>query len=451
VTGQTGARLRVLRAEPGFVPFVAGQWISAFGDAVVPVALALAVLEVSGSPLMFGLVLASSLLARVASLLVGGVYADQAPRWRIMAIADTVRTAVQLLAGVLLVTDRATTLLLLVLGVLYGLATGMFAPASSGLLPELVRSELLQQANAVLGVGRNTARIVGPLAAALIVATAGTGWAFLLDAATFAVDGLLLLMIGKRLGVARRQPVPLWPAFVDGLRELRGRRWYVANLGVHSLWNVAMAGFYVLGPAVVLTVSGPASWGVVMAAFAAGSVAGGLLAVAVTPRRPPVVVNVLVAVAALPLISLGLSSPVAVIAVTAVIAAAASTFVNDVWTALAQSHLPRASLSRLMSFDWLVSQALSPVGYLLVGIGAERYGYGATLMTAALVVAVPATSLAALSASGRLVPPAAAPDAPAEPTTLAAPAGSATPATAAPAVPTAPPAPASGPASKAAP
>jgi hypothetical protein len=250
------ADLKALRAAPGFAPFAAGQLVSALGDAVVPVALALAVLQLSHSPLMLGVVLATSLLARVVSLLIGGVYADQTSRWLIMAVADGVRLLVQGLAGVLLVTHHANVGTLLVLGILYGAAAGMFAPASSGLLPELVTRDHLQQANAVLGLGRNVARILGPLTAALIVAVASPGWAFLIDATSFAVDGVILLAIGRRLGVARRQPTPLGPALRDGLVELRGRPWYLANLGVHSLWNVAMAGFYVLGPAVVLATSG---------------------------------------------------------------------------------------------------------------------------------------------------------------------------------------------------
>jgi MFS family permease len=292
-----------------------------------------------------------------------------------------------------------------VLGVLYGIASGVFAPASSGLLPELVRKDLLQQANAVLGVGRNACRIVGPLVAGLIVLSYGAGWAFLIDAVTFGVDGLLLLSIGRRLGVAKRQVVALWPAFMEGLRELRGRGWYVANLGVHSLWNMAMAGFYVLGPVVVVALADARSWGIVSAVFAAGSLIGGLVAVSVVPKRPLLVCNLLIAVAALPLLALGARWPIVLIAVAAAIAAASSAFVNEVWTGLAQRSLPRASLSRLMSFDWLVSQALSPLGYVLVGVGGDRLQTGPTLLIAAALTVVPALALAAVTATGKLVPP----------------------------------------------
>jgi MFS family permease len=378
--------------------------VSALGDAVVPVALALAVLQLSHSPLMLGVVLATSLLARVVSLLIGGVYADQTSRWLIMAVADGVRLLVQGLAGVLLVTHHANVGTLLVLGILYGAAAGMFAPASSGLLPELVTRDHLQQANAVLGLGRNVARILGPLTAALIVAVASPGWAFLIDATSFAVDGVILLAIGRRLGVARRQPTPLGPALRDGLVELRGRPWYLANLGVHSLWNVAMAGFYVLGPAVVLATSGAGEWGLVSATFAVGGIAGGLVALSVTPRRALVIVNLLIAAAGLPLLALAFQQAAVVVAVAAGLAAAGSTFANEVWTAVAQRALPREVLSRLMSFDWLVSQALSPIGYLLVGVGAESWGSQPTLVVAALLAGVPGLGLAVVSATGRLEP-----------------------------------------------
>src|SRR5436853_6880441 len=72
-----------------------GQGISAIGDALVPVALAFATLTVAHSASALGLVLATSTVARVISLPIGGVSADRLPRQRAMLAPDTIRRLVQ--------------------------------------------------------------------------------------------------------------------------------------------------------------------------------------------------------------------------------------------------------------------------------------------------------------------------------------------------------------------
>ncbi len=72
---------------------LAGQSISIFGDRIVSVALAFAVIELGGSASEVGLVLAAAGIALVSSVLIGGVVADRLPRRRVMITADVVRVA----------------------------------------------------------------------------------------------------------------------------------------------------------------------------------------------------------------------------------------------------------------------------------------------------------------------------------------------------------------------
>ena len=69
-----------------------GQATSALGSSLVPIALAFAVLELTGSASALGFVLASALVSRVAFLLLGGVVADRRPRQTVMLAADLLRT-----------------------------------------------------------------------------------------------------------------------------------------------------------------------------------------------------------------------------------------------------------------------------------------------------------------------------------------------------------------------
>src|SRR5688572_19495013 len=80
----------------------AGQTTSALGNAVVPVALAFAVLDLTGSASDLGFVLAAHTLPLVAFLLVGGVWADRLPRQLVMVGSDLVRGAAHATIAVLL-------------------------------------------------------------------------------------------------------------------------------------------------------------------------------------------------------------------------------------------------------------------------------------------------------------------------------------------------------------
>src|SRR5687767_6635415 len=126
-----------------------GQTASNAGDAIVYVALVFAVLDV-GSKADLGLVLASFWLSRTLFILVGGVWADRLPRRLLMLACDAVRAAVEAFTCVMVLTGSMEIWMFVATGALFGTAAAFFGPASTGLIPQLVSGERLQQANALL-------------------------------------------------------------------------------------------------------------------------------------------------------------------------------------------------------------------------------------------------------------------------------------------------------------
>src|SRR5262245_18483610 len=159
---------------------------------MVAVALAFTVLEVGGSPSEVGLVLAARTLSLAACVLVGGVVADRISRRAVMVGADLVRLGSQRATAALLIGGAADVWSIALLAAVGGAATGFFSPASTGLLPAIVSADELQEANALRATAMSTGEILGPLLAGVQVAAAGAGWAFAVDAATFAASALLL-------------------------------------------------------------------------------------------------------------------------------------------------------------------------------------------------------------------------------------------------------------------
>ena len=181
------------------------QTISTTGDRIVLVALALLVTERTGSTTDLGIVVAAQTAALVTFLLIGGVWADRLPRHRIMVSTDLIRGALHALLAILIFADALSIWQLVVIEVCFGAAEAFFRPAYSGLVPQTVPEELIQEANAANGFTQTVAEFAGPAIATVLVLTLGTGAAFAIDAGTFLLSaGLLALVRPRERGERRR-------------------------------------------------------------------------------------------------------------------------------------------------------------------------------------------------------------------------------------------------------
>ncbi|HET9675475.1 MAG TPA: MFS transporter, partial [Gaiellaceae bacterium] len=169
------APTRPLR-ERAFVLLFAGRTISMLGSTIAPVALAFAVVDLTGSPSDLGLVLGASFVPQILRLVVGGVWADRVPRHLVMVFADLVGAAAQATLAVLLLTGTAQVWHVVCVAAVRGVAAAFFVPASHGVVPQTVSPSKLQQANAILGFSRNGTALAGAAGGGLLVAALGGCW-----------------------------------------------------------------------------------------------------------------------------------------------------------------------------------------------------------------------------------------------------------------------------------
>ena len=302
-----------------------GQATSAFGSSLVPVALAFAVIDLTGSKTSLGAVLSVGLVSRVVLLLVGGVVADRMPRQRVMLAADALRATTQGLVAVLLLSGHARVWHLLVLFALFGAGDAFFSPASTGLVPQTVSGERLQQANALMSLSRSVSWAAGPAIAGTIVAVAGPGLAFAIDSATFLVSSASLALL--RLS---------WPL------------------------DVPRASFGTCG--------------------GVGSLLGDAIALRVRPGRPLFAGFLAVSLWALEPALLARPFGMAAIAVAAAAGFGAISFSNTLWFTALQERIQPQAISRVSSYDWLGSLVCQPAGYAVAGPAAALFGTPATLL-----------------------------------------------------------------------
>ncbi|MGR6319584.1 MFS transporter [Micromonospora soli] len=399
--------------HPAFRLLFLGRTVSAVGDAVVPTALALAVLRATGSTAALAVVLGCAMLPRLLLLPLGGVVADRFDARRVALLTDLVRCAAQLVVGVELLGGAPTLTHLAAASALGGAASAFAMPTASPLVAGTVEADGRQRANALMGVTANASRLAGPALAGLLVWTAGPGWAFVLDAASFAVSAALLSVIR-----VRHVPVPhrsLRADLVLGWREVRSRDWYWSSLVAHGVWNGAAAVLLTVGPVIAVDrLGGEGVWVLLQQAGAVGLLAGSLLAARVRPRRPVLLGNLALATYAAPLLLLAAAAPAPVVVTAYCLALASLGFLNPVWETVVQGQFPPEVLARVTSYDWLMSLGAMPIGYALAPLAARAWGSPAPLAVAGVLVLLACAGTAAVPGVRRLGWPAGAPAAPAE-------------------------------------
>jgi len=362
--------------------------VSLLGDAVVPVALAFAVLDLTGSATDLGIVLAAGTLALVCSLLLGGVVADRLGQRTVMIAADVLRMLAQTAIGVLLIKGEANVLALAASQAALGAATGFFNPASSGLIPA-VSGEHLQQANALRGMAMAAGSIAGPALAGLLVVTVGPGPGLLIDAGSYAASALLLARMRPATQVQAWSRRRFLVDLREGLTELRSRTWAWSIIVAASFVNTIGVAFPVLGAVVSKReLGGATAWATILVARAVGLLIGGTILLRVRPQRPLLAAVPACASAAIPLLLLAIPAPLEVIALAAVIAGLGAVVFNTLWETTLQQSIPARARSRVSSYDWFGSLALQPLGYALMGPLATAMGVsGALYLCGALEIA----------------------------------------------------------------
>ena len=385
-------------AERDFRLLFLGRTISLFGSAFAPIALAFAVIVLTGSPSDLGLVLSAYMLAHLVFLLAGGVWADRLPRNLVMVTSDLLSGASQLAAAALLLTGTAQAWHLIVLGAVRGGASAFFMPASTGLVPRVVSPGRLQQANALLSLSRNSTRIAGVALAGILVATIGPGWALALDGATYLLGALFIAML-RVPRVEQAKERQFLRELAEGWREFRSRSWLCVTIVQFALINAyAIGAFLVLGPFVAEQhLGGAAGWGFILAAEAAGMIVAGVVALHYRPQRPLFVATLAVLTMAPLLALLGLAAPLTLILPTAFVAGVGLELYGVFWDTTLQEHIPDEKLSRVSSYDVLGSFALIPVGVAVMGPISDAIGVADTLMGAALIVVL--ATIAVISVS----------------------------------------------------
>lgn len=384
----------VLRSEPQFALLFYSQALSTIGDRITLVALPFAVLSIGGSTADVGLVIAASTIPFAVFTLAGGVWADRLPRQLVMLASDLVRLVAQGLAATLLLLDAVEVWQLAAIYAVYGTADAFFSPAATGLVPLVVSDPArYQEANALRALMMSSGMVAGPAVAGVLIAVMGPGGALAVDALTFAVSAAFLARLKPARQVEPREPRAAGSflrEFKEGFAEVRSRQWVWASLIACSVYHlVVLPAVFVLGPVLFdEELGGARDWAIVTACFGAGSILGDVIAMRFKPGRPMLIAACGLVVASTQALIIGSGLSVAAIAALEALTGVGVSLFFTLWETSLQEQIPETSISRVSSFDYLVTTGLLPVGVLLAGPFASGVGLHTALHTMTFI-AVP--------------------------------------------------------------
>jgi MFS family permease len=364
---------------PGLFRVVAFRWyylgttVSLLGSAMAPVALAFAILDLSHSAGDLGLVLAARSIPLVAFLLIGGAVADRFPRMRVLRLSNTGAAITQGVVAALLVSHWYSLGAIMALEFLNGALSAFTMPAMRGIVPQLVAPEQRQRANSVTASTKNAVAIIGPSLAGVAVVGVGGGWAVAFDAVTYLVAALCMTRLRVTQKISGRSSII--GDIRDGWTGFRSMNWVWLVVLSLCVTNCVRSGvFGVLGPEIAVHSIGASAWGVVVSARAVGVLVLSLLMYRLTFTHLLGAGQSFLLLGSLPIIALGLNAPAWVLVVTTAAAGAGSGVFGPAWETSLQQHVPNEMLSRIASYDDLVSFIGVPLGQAAIGPIAAAFG-----------------------------------------------------------------------------
>ncbi len=375
--------------------FFGGQLVSLIGTWMQTVAQSWLVLQLTGDPFVLGVVSAAQFLPVMILGLFGGLIADALPKRRTLIGTQTVKMALSFTMFGLVATGSVEVWMVIVLAALGGLTNVFDMPTRQAFSVEMVGRDDIANAVALNSAMFNGARIVGPAVAGLVIGVFGIPTAFLIDAVSFLA--VIVALFAMRDSELRSPPVMARPGSVtevavgvrEGLRYVRATP--VVLLAITVLGLVATFGmnFQVIIPAFVQDVlrSDASGYGFLMAASGVGSLSAALMIAFSRRARPGLIVIGGMAVGAGEIaIAAAGSFPIGLVLMFFVgfgaisMAATANTTIQLV--------VPDQLRGRVMSIYVTVFAGSTPVGGLLMGGIASRFGVDASLVAGGVTCVV---------------------------------------------------------------
>ncbi|MGW2891734.1 MFS transporter [Streptomyces griseoruber] len=374
--------------------FFAGQVVSNIGTWMQRIAQDWLVLSLTGSATAVGVTTALQFLPMLLFGLYGGVLVDRLPKRRALLVTQSAMAVTGIALAALTLSGHVQVWHVYLAAFAVGLATVVDNPARQSFVSEMVGPDQLQNAVSLNSANFQSARLVGPAVAGLMITGVGTGWAFLANGLSFVAPiAGLLLMRARELYVVERAP--------RGKGQLREGLHYVAGRP-DLIWTITLVGFvgtfgfnfpvYLSAFADDVFHAGAGSYSLFNTLMAVGSLAGALLAARRGTARMRVMIGAAVLFGAMEILAATapslwlfalLMAPIGMFGMT----------INVTANTSIQMGTDPAMRGRVMALYMMVFLGGSPVGAPIAGWITDAYGVRAGLAVGGVIAAAAAATI----------------------------------------------------------
>ncbi|MFF4039736.1 MFS transporter [Streptomyces sp. NPDC001816] len=355
--------------------FFIGQVVSNTGTWMQRIAQDWLVLGLTGSSAAVGITTALQFLPMLLFGLYGGVLVDRLPKRPTLLVTQTAMAVTGLALAALTLTGHVQVWHVYVAAFAVGLATVLDNPARQSFVSEMVGPEQLQNAVSLNSANFQSARLVGPAVAGLMITGVGTGWAFLFNGLSFVAPiAGLLLMRARELHVVERAP--------KSKGQLREGLRYVAKRP-ELIWPIVLVGFigtfgfnfpvWLSAYADDVFHAGAGAYSLFNTLMAVGSLGGALLAARRGTARLRVLIAAAVAFGTLEIVA-ALAPSYWLFALLMVPIGVFGLTVNVTANTAVQMGTDPAMRGRVMALFMMVFMGGTPLGAPVVGWITDTYG-----------------------------------------------------------------------------
>lgn len=347
-----------------------GQCISAIGSWMQMVALGWLIYDLTGSAFYLGLVGLARAIPALVFTLIGGAAADRFDRRLIVGAANAVVTVCAFVLGIACLTGIVNVWLIIGIAFITGVAFAFEVPSRQALISSIVDPRDVVGALGLMAVAFNTAQVIGPAIAALLIEWVGEGPVFVMNGfAYFAVvvAAVLMRVPGR---TAARGGGSILANIMDGLRYIRRTPELAALVVSMALVSLLARPFTQLMPAFARDVldSGAAGLGALNSAAGAGAMIGAILCAMLGSYRGRGLA-LLVSAAAFGgmLVLFGLSTHFGLSLLLSGGIGLLSSFSGINTNTMLQSHADPRMRGRVISLHGLTMMGMVPLGVMLEG------------------------------------------------------------------------------------
>jgi ENTS family enterobactin (siderophore) exporter len=372
-----------LRRNRDFATLLVSQSVSAGGDAVSATALPLLVLALTGSGLAMGVVGAINTAADFLMGTIAGALADRGDRKRMMFGADLGRAILTALIPISVFVRGPTMVVILLVSAPMAILRAFFRAGYLASMPNLVGRSQLARGNGILETAFSASFIVGPAIAGFLVTIIGPGETLALDAASFAISSIGLVLIRREMKApADRPPTRI----VDDIRE------GIVFVARHPVLRTVILLFAttsaVLTPVAAAMIfrivrdlgQSPAAFGLTLTGLGVGTMAGALFASRLGPGTNVARVALLaLVVMGVPLVAAAAIPSLLAIVLLTTLSGAGEAALVVLYVSVRAANSPDALVGRIASTARVMALGLMPFGALIGGVLIDTVGGTATL------------------------------------------------------------------------